>query len=126
MLVKTYPPVTESLQRIRAFVRSVAVAANLDERAAGDAVLAASEASANAVLHSGGSFVRVELEVLLPCMRIRVEDDGLFDRRVGTPDRNGGSGRGLQIIMALMDEVTLEEGSAERPGTSVTMTKCVA
>ena len=124
--MRTYPTELDSLHRIREFVRSGAQAAHLDDDLAGDAVLAASEASANAVLHSGGTFVRVEFEVGSSSLRIRVEDDGLYERRAAARYPDGDGGRGLQIILALMDEVTLEQGSPEHPGTRVTMTKSVA
>jgi anti-sigma regulatory factor (Ser/Thr protein kinase) len=122
--MQTFLANPQSLAAIRELVRAWAIEAALDERIAGDAVLAASEASTNAVLHSGGALVHVEVTVLASCIRITVQDDGIFDRWVSSAHDDRG-GRGLQIIMALMDEVTLTEGSREHPGTRVTMTKCV-
>src|SRR5262245_16493550 len=124
MRTRTFPADARSLTAIRRLVRSEGAAASLDEGAVGDLVLAASEASANAVLHSGGTRIRVELGPMDSCFEVNVEDDGTFegDGRAHDPSR----GRGLRIIRAVMDEVRVRRGMAGGRGTRVTMRRCAA
>jgi anti-sigma regulatory factor (Ser/Thr protein kinase) len=122
MRTQTFPADPGALGAIRRLVRSEGTAADLDEGALGDVVLATSEASANAVLHSGGTQIWIQLAVIGPCFEVNVEDDGTFggDGR----SRGQGHGRGLGIIRAVMDEVRVRRGLANGPGTRVTMRKC--
>jgi anti-sigma regulatory factor (Ser/Thr protein kinase) len=124
MRTHTFPADPRSLGSIRRLVRAEGSAAELDEGALGDVVLAASEASANAVLHSGGTQIRIELAMIDSCFVVNVEDDGTFegDRRAHDPSR----GHGLRIIRAVMDEVQVRRGAVGVRGTRVTMRKCAA
>jgi anti-sigma regulatory factor (Ser/Thr protein kinase) len=124
MRTQTFPADPRSLGSIRRLVRAEGSAARLDEGALGDVVLAASEASANAVLHSGGAHIRIELAMIDSCFEVNVEDDGTFegDGSAHAPSR----GRGLPIIRAVMDEVQVRRGAVGGRGTRVTMRKCAA
>ena len=122
MRSQTFPAEARSLGAIRRLVRSAGAAARLDEGALGDVVLATSEASANAVLHSGATRIRVETGLTNSCFEVNVEDDGTFegDGRARDPSR----GRGLRIIRVVMDEVRVRRGRVGGQGTRVTMRKC--
>jgi len=84
-------------------------------------VLAASEAAANAVMHTDTDDIEVRLRADGPDVEIQVRDRGIFKRRVPMPFAEGG--RGIFVMMALMDEVGIREGNLRQPGTVVTLRK---
>jgi anti-sigma regulatory factor (Ser/Thr protein kinase) len=122
--VRSFPAEADVLADIRTLVRSLAAGVRLSERTADDVVLAISEACANAVLHSGSPDLTLAWQVARGCVRVEVSDRGVFLRRVPAPEILGGGGHGIQIMMALMDEVTIHEGTASAPGTFVRLVKC--
>lgn len=124
-------PVTESfrahpssLYQVRQFVRRQAERADLSGPATDDLLLAVSEACVNAVLHTASSAVRVGWREQDGCVEVQVRDEGIFNKRVpmGDPEEHGG--RGILLMMAVMDEVAIREGSRSRPGTVVRLVKC--
>ena len=48
----------------------------------------------------------------------------MFLRRVPIPEIDRTRGHGIPLMMALMDEVGVSEGSDRRPGTTVRLVKC--
>ena len=101
-----------------------------DEDSVGDILLAATEACSNVVLHAGPSVraYTVALTVEGPACRVEVTDVGRGLRaapsRRTRPERPGvlaESGRGLGIMRACMDDVTLL--SAPGRGTRVVLHK---
>lgn len=86
-------------------------------------MLAASEAAGNAIVHASGDRVEIRWHRLADSVEIEVRDSGLFKRRPRMPNAEGG--RGIQVILALMDDVTIREGRPGRPGTVVRMRKRV-
>ena len=56
---------------------------------------------------------------------VMVQDEGVFDRKVPVPELDGTAGRGIPIMLALVDEVTIREGTPVRPGTQVRLRKAV-
>ncbi len=120
---RSFPATPAALHDIRDFIRQKAKKARLDSQETEDLVLAVSEAATNAVVHSDTS------EILLVCVRsashieICVQDQGIYKHRIPTPDRTDIGGRGIPIMVALMDDVTLSPGTQERPGTTIRLTK---
>jgi serine/threonine-protein kinase RsbW len=123
MIVRSFPAERSSLAAIRRMIREAAQALDLSETSIADVVLAVSEASANAVLHSGATELRVTWLTYRDCLEVSVHDNGVYARRVTSGPASEG-GRGLQVIVALMDEVSVHEGTATHPGTTVMMMKC--
>jgi anti-sigma regulatory factor (Ser/Thr protein kinase) len=113
-----------SLYQVRQFIREQASAAPLPAEVTDDLLLAASEACVNAVLHSGTRTVRVTWRRSGTCAEIVVQDQGVFQRRVPLPELDEPPGRGILLMMAVMDQVTIQEGTAREPGTVVRLTKC--
>jgi anti-sigma regulatory factor (Ser/Thr protein kinase) len=89
-------------------------------------VLAVSEAGANAIQHSGTDAVVVAWESRDGRIDVEVRDRGLFRRRVPMPEVEGVGGHGVPLMMALVDELSIREGTPERPGTVVRLTVHVA
>jgi anti-sigma regulatory factor (Ser/Thr protein kinase) len=113
-----------SLYQVRQFVRAQSEAGHLSQETTDDLLLAVSEACVNAVLHSQSRTVRVSWRQAGGCAEVTVADEGVFQRRLPMPELDGPSGRGILLMMAVMDEVTIHEGSARSPGTQVRLRKC--
>lgn len=127
-----------AIDQVEAFLVSVAEEAGLSEDAAGDLIIAGTEAVNNAILHGNAS--RPELQVRIqailepdshpPTLLLIVDDHGGNFRpaRDAPSDPTdpehllAESGRGLLIIRHLMDEVRIESGNT---GTRVVMGKRV-
>ena len=117
-----FPTSLPALTDMRAVVRRFASKDGIPSGTADEVVLAVSEACSNAVLHSGSDVVRITWTVRRDCVRVRVDDDGTFRRVVVTPGETGG--RGFLIMMAVMDEVSVHEGTERHPGTTVRLVRC--
>jgi anti-sigma regulatory factor (Ser/Thr protein kinase) len=120
---RAFPSHPSSLHEIRRFLRERAGESGLPDDVAGDMVLAASEACANAVLHSESGLVEVTWVDSMDRVEVRVADQGVFRRRVPLQEVDGTGGHGIQMMMALMDEVTVREGTDLQPGTVVRLVK---
>ena len=59
-------------------------------------------------------------------IEIRVEDKGVFDKRIPTGLDGSEGGRGIPVMMALMDELSIREGRPDAPGTMVRLVKHAA
>ena len=85
-------------------------------------MLAVSEAAANAIVHTNSDSVDVGLRFAPDLVEIRIRDRGTFRRRVAMPELDG-RGRGIPLMTALVDELTITEGTPRRPGTTVRLVK---
>ena len=110
------------LYHIRQFIRDRATAAALDDETTNDLLLAASEACANSMLHTSTATIRVSWQRRRGCVEVEVSDDGVFRRRASMIDATGG--HGIPLMTALVDELTIREGTRRRPGTLVRLVKC--
>jgi serine/threonine-protein kinase RsbW len=123
-VAKTFPALPSALYEVRKFVREEAEGAGLSPATSNDIVLAVSEACANAVLHSGSTQMQVSWRKTGECVEVVVRDEGMFIRRVPIPEIDRTRGHGIPLMMALMDEVGVAEGSENNPGTTVRLVKC--
>ena len=96
----------------------------LPQAAVQDLKLAITEACANAVLHSGTSEIRVSVRLVDDCVEVIVEDDGIYRVRIYGIDDIQEAHRGLALMAAMVDDLTLRPGSESRVGTTVRMRKC--
>ncbi|MFN2543213.1 MAG: ATP-binding protein [Actinomycetota bacterium] len=120
---KSFPARTEHLHHIRSYVREEAARASLPPDVTRDLVLAVSEACANAALHSESDETRVHLDFSDERVECTVEDSGVFSRRIPAPELGFRGGRGIPLMMALMDEFSIREGKHGDPGTQVRLVK---
>jgi anti-sigma regulatory factor (Ser/Thr protein kinase) len=123
-VVRTFRSHPSSLYPVRQFIREQASANSLSQAVTDDVVLATSEACVNAVLHAATRTIKVTWRCAVGCAEVLIEDHGIFNRRVPIPEVNGPIGRGILLMTALMDEVTIREGTPRRPGTLVRLVKC--
>jgi anti-sigma regulatory factor (Ser/Thr protein kinase) len=92
-----------------------------------DLQLAVTEACANAIVHSGTSEIRVSIRpVGSRCVEIVVEDDGVYRTHLPAADGDATGHRGMFLMAALVDEITLRRGTDDRHGTVVRLLKCSA
>lgn len=122
-LVRSFPAHPSRLTEIRTFVREQAVLAGFSNDAADDLALAVSEACANSIVHAGGSKITVSWRSDGERSEVEVQDEGVFHRRVPMPELDGQGGHGIPLMMALMDEVAVREGTEQDPGTLVRLVK---
>jgi anti-sigma regulatory factor (Ser/Thr protein kinase) len=119
-IARTFRAHPAALRLVREFVRAQAMDAGLDSEA-DDLVLAASEAAGNAVRHSNTDRIVVRWRQDEQGVELEVRDRGVFKSRVVLPIAEGG--RGIFMMMALVDEVSIREGSRGKPGTVVRLRK---
>jgi anti-sigma regulatory factor (Ser/Thr protein kinase) len=125
-------PVTRSfrahpsaLSQVREFIRDQAEADGLAADVADDLLLAVSEACVNAVIHTNSSHIQLSWRSQEGAIEILVQDEGIFERKVPIPELDGTAGRGIPIMLAVVDEVTIREGTPAHPGTVVRFLKHV-
>ena len=121
---RIFPADPISLRDIRSFVRAEALKATLGEESAEELTLAVSEAAANSIRHTQTTSIRLEAKIEGTCLVVEVEDEGTFDSRMPIPELEGPGGRGILLMTAFADEVSILEGTAQDPGTTVRLVKC--
>jgi serine/threonine-protein kinase RsbW len=97
----------------------------LPEEVLQDLKLAITEACANAVLHSGTQEIRISVRFVERCVDVIVEDDGIYRELLSSADDDSDAHRGLALMAALVDDLTLHPGTESRLGTTVRMRKCL-
>jgi anti-sigma regulatory factor (Ser/Thr protein kinase) len=121
-LARTFPAHRAVLHEVREFIRHRAMEDEFVE--AEGLVLAVSEAVANAIVHTTCTRIGVTWRCTSDRVEVHVEDDGVFRRRVPMPEVDGRGGqRGIPLMMALLDQVSISGGTESRPGTTVKLTK---
>jgi anti-sigma regulatory factor (Ser/Thr protein kinase) len=113
-----------ALYEIRKFVRERAVESSCSGPIADDLLVAVSEACANCIVHTSTPKIRVVWRTTDGCVQVVIQDDGVFKRRIRMPEIEGAGGHGIPLMMALVDEFSIREGTPRQPGTSVTLVKC--
>jgi len=122
---RTFPADPAQVTEVRRFVSECARSAAVTDLLP-DLLIAASEAAANAILHSGTTEFRIIWRSTPTRVEITIEDDGLFVDGVSIPEIDGVAHRGISLMAATMDELSLVEGRDERPGTTVQLVKIVS
>ena len=122
-----FPANVNALRDIRKYILDQGVQATLPKEIVFDLVIAASEACTNSVLYSESSEVEIGWSVEPTRVEVTIEDRGVFRSGYligddGQPVR----GRGMAVMLALMDEVVFRPGTAEQPGTRVRLVRSTA
>ncbi len=120
----------ESVNKIEQTAELCAVRAGFDEDAVGNISMAIREAAVNAVLHGNeydpNKTVKASFETTTDALTIRIADQGAGLDPETIPDPLApenilrGSGRGIFLIRAFMDEVHFRQ---LHPGTELTLIK---
>ncbi len=117
-----------NLAYVRNHIRQIGEICDLNEKQVFDLQVAVGEATANAIEH-GSPFgsenaVMIKARCNGTALIITVQDQGKFKRRMPGPaiEQNNFRGRGIPLMLALMDRVTIDEG---KDGTRVVLLKRV-
>jgi anti-sigma regulatory factor (Ser/Thr protein kinase) len=122
---RAFPADRDVLPEVRRFVADEVERLDF-EAFVPDFQLAVTEACANAILHSGTDEMRVSLESTDRCLEVTVEDDGVYKQALPLPELDGQGHRGLQLMVALVDEVSVRRGTPGQAGATVRLRKCRA
>jgi anti-sigma regulatory factor (Ser/Thr protein kinase) len=120
---RTFPAHPSALSEIRTWVRTQAGRCSLPSETMEELALAANEAAANALLHSGTRRIEVRWRAGDGLINVEVVDEGVFRRRVRLSEVEGPGGYGIPLMMSLADEVEIREGTEREPGTVVRLVK---
>lgn len=123
-VIQTFRAHPSALYEIRRFVRERGGQSSLPPQMVEDLTLAVSEACANSIIHTTSPRVRVRWVTTDECVEIEVRDEGIFKRQVRMPEIDGRGSHGIALMMALVDELSIREGTTARPGTRVRLVKC--
>ncbi|MEU9593937.1 SpoIIE family protein phosphatase [Streptomyces sp. NPDC048193] len=115
-----FPAESSQLAPVRKALRSWLDQCELPPHTVQNVLVAAGEACANAIEHghrdAPGDTVRLRAEALVDDLRLTVADTGRW--KTPQPDVNTHRGRGVALMRALMQQVTITSGAA---GTTVDM-----
>ncbi|MFF3365251.1 SpoIIE family protein phosphatase [Streptomyces misionensis] len=124
-LEMTFPAESSQLAPVRRALRSWLDQCELPPNAVQNVLVAAGEACANAIehghRHAPGEAVRLRAEALVDTLRVTVADSGRW--KVPQPEKNAHRGRGMSLMHALMQQVTVAPGPS---GTTVDMQMRIA
>ncbi|MEU4877098.1 SpoIIE family protein phosphatase [Streptomyces sp. NPDC021608] len=124
-LEMTFPADSAQLAPVRRALRRWLDQCDLPPDAVQNVLVAAGEACANAIehghRHAPGGAVRLRAEALVDTLRVMVVDSGRW--KVPQPERNAHRGRGMSLMHALMQQVTVVPAPS---GTTVDMQMRIA
>jgi len=123
-VIRSFRAHPSALFEIRRFVRGCAEDAGMSGQSIDELLLAVSEACANSIVHTTTPDIRLSWGADDRCVTVEVRDQGIFKRRVPMPEVEGRGGHGITLMMALVDELTIHEGTPREPGTTVRLIKC--
>jgi serine/threonine-protein kinase RsbW len=116
---------TALLSEVRRFVAD-ASEPYLEEPSIHDLMLAVTEACANAIRHSGSPEIRVTVAAADACVEITIEDDGIYRMTLPVIDGDADSHRGMYLMVAMVDDFSLQRGTTAHAGTTVRLLKCAS
>ncbi|MEU1080295.1 SpoIIE family protein phosphatase [Streptomyces sp. NPDC005908] len=121
----TFPAESSQLAPVRKALRSWLAQCDLPPNTVQNVLVAAGEACANAIEHghrnAPGEDVRLRAVALVDTLRVTVADSGRW--KVPQPEINAHRGRGMSLMHALMQRVTVSPGPS---GTTVDMQMRIA
>ncbi|WP_240468422.1 SpoIIE family protein phosphatase [Streptomyces dangxiongensis] len=124
-LEMSFPAESSQLAPVRNALRSWLAQCELPPSTVQNVLVAAGEACANAIehghRHAPGEAVRLRAEALVDNLRLTVADSGRW--KVPQPELNAHRGRGVALMRAMMQQVTITPGPS---GTTVDMQMRIA
>ncbi|MBS3908512.1 MAG: ATP-binding protein [Actinobacteria bacterium] len=124
MVQKNYFYVVESkpenLARIRDYFKDIASTNNIVDADSYDILVSIGEAATNAIEHGRGGDVEVDFDLVKDVLTVCVRSNGAFVKNIPLPEEDGFRGRGILLMLALMDQVTIDE---QQDSVTVVMSK---
>lgn len=124
-LEMSFPAESAQLAPVRKALRGWLARCDLPPNTVQNVLVAAGEACANAIehghRHNPGEAVRLRAEALVDDLRLTVADSGRW--KVPQPEENAHRGRGVALMRAMMQHVTITPGPS---GTTVDMQMRIA
>lgn len=117
---RTFAAEPAAVPAVRHWVVALAEKASFGE-VASDLALAVTEATTNAVRHSGSESLTVVWRTEDSHAVVELADEGTYDEKVASSRQEGALG--LPIMTAVMDEVSILRGRDDRQGTRVRLVK---
>lgn len=99
----------ENLAAIRNYFKDIATAYDIIETDAYDILISLGEAATNAIEHGGGGAVEVDFSLTDDTMTISITSRGAFVKRLPLAEEDNFRGRGILLMLALMDQVSIDE-----------------
>ena len=110
----------ENLARIRDYFKDIANTNNIVDEDSYDILVSIGEATTNAIEHGRGGDVEVEFDLVEDVLTVCVRSNGAFVKNIPLPEEDGFRGRGILLMLALMDQVTIDE---QQDSVTVVMSK---
>lgn len=110
----------ENLARIRDYFKNIAEANNIVDADSYDILVSIGEATTNAIEHGQGGDVEVGFDLVEDILTVCVRSNGAFVKKFPLPEEDGFRGRGILLMLALMDQVTIDE---QQDSVTVVMSK---
>jgi serine/threonine-protein kinase RsbW len=110
----------ENLARIRNYFKDIAEANNMVDADSYDILVSIGEATTNAIEHGQGGAVEVGFDLVEDILTVCVRSNGAFVKKFPLPEEDGFRGRGILLMLALMDQVTIDE---QQDSVTVVMSK---
>ncbi|MDI6816896.1 MAG: ATP-binding protein [Actinomycetota bacterium] len=110
----------ENLARIRDYFKGIAEANNMVDSDSYDILVSIGEATTNAIEHGRGGNVEVEFNLVGDVLTVCVRSNGAFIKNIPLPEEDSFRGRGILLMLALMDQVTIDE---QQDSVTVVMSK---
>jgi len=110
----------ENLARIRDYFKDIASTNNIVDADSYDILVSIGEAATNAIEHGRGGDVEVDFDLVKDVLTVCVRSNGAFVKNIPLPEEDGFRGRGILLMLALMDQVTIDE---QQDSVTVVMSK---
>lgn len=105
---------------IREYLKDIASKHNISDSDAYDILVSVGEATTNAIEHGGGGFVEVTCDLATDVLNVTVKSKGVFSKKTPPSEEDNFRGRGILLMLALMDCVNIDDS---KDGVIVTMSK---
>ena len=122
------PCTLDATHDLRLAIRTLCERAGVEREGTDDLLLAVTEATTNAILYGCpmGGDIELRWKSDGDCTEVEIEDNGVFRKRIPMPELDESRGRGIPLMLALMNEVHIQQGTRRHPGTVVRLVKCSA
>ncbi|MBE0447422.1 MAG: ATP-binding protein [Actinobacteria bacterium] len=110
----------ENLTIIRNFFKGIASKHNINESDTYNILVSIGEATTNAIEHGNGGPIEIVCKVIQDTFHVIIKSKGTFSKKVQFTEEDNFRGRGILLMLALMDRVNID---GAKDGIIVTMSK---